>query len=124
MENWSIWESDYRFMGIVWESAPISSGQLVTLCRDKLGWKKSTTYNAIRRMCLKGLIKNENATVEIIVPKEKVQAMESRAFLERVFEGSLPSLFSSFLSGKALSQKEANELKRMIDASKEDEDDA
>lgn len=124
MENWSIWESDYRFMSIVWASAPIPSGQLVEHCRDKLGWKKSTTYNAIRRMCLKGLIKNENATVEVIFPKEKVQAMESQAFLDRVFEGSLSSLFSSFLSGKALSQKEADALKRMIDAFKEDEDNA
>jgi predicted transcriptional regulator len=96
MENWSIWESDYRFMSIVWASAPIPSGQLVEHCRDKLGWKKSTTYNAIRRMCLKGLIKNENATVEVIVPKEKVQAMESQAFLDRVFEGSLSSLSPHF----------------------------
>jgi predicted transcriptional regulator len=119
MDNFSIWDSDYRFMMVVWDSAPISSGKLVDLCRENLGWKKSTTYNAIRRMSEKGLIRNENATVEVLVPKERVQAMESRAFLERTFEGSLPQFFAAFFKGKPLSEQEAEELKKLIDEYKE-----
>ncbi len=119
MDTLNIWDSDYRFMMVVWDSAPVSSGKLVDLCRDKLGWKKSTAYNAIRRMSEKGLIRNEHATVEVLVPKEKVQAMESRAFLERTFEGSLPQFFSAFFKGKSLSEKEAEELKKLIDEYRE-----
>jgi len=116
MENTNIWDSEYRFMLIVWDTAPISSGKLVELCREKLAWKKSTTYNAIRRMCDKGLIKSENATVSVVIPKEKVQMMEGKAFLDRTFDGSLPQFIASFLNDKSISEKEAKEIKRLIDS--------
>jgi BlaI family penicillinase repressor len=120
MDKIDIWDSDYQFMMIVWQFAPVSSGRLVELSRDKLGWKKSTTYNAIRRMCEKGLIKNENATVSVIISKEFVQTQESREFLDRTFSGSLPQFLASFLNGKSISSKEAEEIKRLIDAHKEE----
>jgi predicted transcriptional regulator len=119
METLNIWDSDYRFMVVVWEHAPVGSGELVKLCRDSLGWKKSTTYNAIRRMSEKGLIRNDNAMVSVIVHKEQVQMMESDAFLSRTFDGSLPQFLTAFLNGRALSDEEANEIKRLIDAHKE-----
>lgn len=122
MDKIDIWESDYRFMQIVWEHAPVTSGRLVELSLEGLGWKKSTTYNAIRRMCEKGLIKNESAIVSVIVPKEQVQAQESHEFLERTFSGSLPQFLATFLNGKSISNKEAEEIKRLIDAHREGSD--
>ncbi len=119
MENLKLCESDYRFMLVVWENEPVASGRLVTLCAEKLGWKKPTTYTVLRKMCEKGLLKNENTVVSAIVPKEQVQAFESECFVERAFEGSLPQFLTSFLGGKTISEKEANELKRLIDAHKE-----
>ena len=122
MDKIDIWDSDYRFMQIVWAHAPVASGDLVILCREQLGWKKSTTYNAIRRMCEKCLIQNEKATVSVIIPQEQVQMQESQAFLERTFEGSLPRFVAAFLSGKAISDREAEEIRRLIDAHQEGRD--
>ena len=122
MDKIDIWDSDYRFMLIVWEHAPISSGRLVALSREQLGWKKSTTYNAIRRLCEKGLIQNDNATVSVLVPREQVQAQESEAFLARSFDGSLPRFVAAFLDGKAISSREAEEIRRLIDAHREEDD--
>ena len=122
MDKIDIWDSDYRFMQIVWAHAPVASGDLVTLCREQLGWKKSTTYNAIRRMCEKGLILNEKAIVTVLIPQELVQMQESEAFLERTFEGSLPRFVAAFLSGKAISDREAEEIRRLIDAHQEGRD--
>lgn len=119
MENLKLCESDYRFMLVVWENEPVPSGRLVTLCSDKLGWKKPTTYTVLRKMCEKGLLKNEDTIVTSIVPKKKVQAYESGHFVERAFDGSLPQFLVSFLGGKTISEKEADELKRLIDAHKE-----
>jgi len=119
MENLKLCESDYRFMLVVWESEPVTSGSLVTLCTEKLGWKKSTTYTVLRKMCEKGLLKNENTIVSTIIPKEQVQAFESECFVERAFEGSLPQFLTSFLGGKTISDKEADELKYLIDTHKE-----
>ncbi|MCR5791934.1 MAG: BlaI/MecI/CopY family transcriptional regulator [Lachnospiraceae bacterium] len=115
MEKMKLCDSDYRFMCIVWEHAPVNSGELVKLCNQSLGWKKSTTYTTIRKLCDKGYIKNENATVEVIIDKERVQADESEYFVERTFAGSLPGFLTAFLGGRKLSPEEADEIRRLID---------
>lgn len=109
-------DSDYRFMCVVWDNAPVNSGALVKLCHEKLGWKKSTTYTVIRKMCEKGYIASEDAIVSVLVSKEQVQADESAYFVERTFDGSLPGFVAAFLGGKKISDKEARMLKEMIDA--------
>ena len=93
--------------------------ELVKLCQEQLGWKKSTTYTVVRKMCEKGYIANEDATVSVLIPKEQVQAEESRYFVDRTFDGSLPGFITAFLGGKKISKKEAKLLKKMIDEHKE-----
>lgn len=119
MEYLKICDSDYRFMLIVWEHAPINSGELVKLCNQILGWKKSTTYTTIRKMCEKGYIVNENATVFVLIEKNQVQADESEYFVERTFGGSLPQFLTAFLQGKKISEKEAEKIKALIDEHRE-----
>ncbi|HOB20759.1 MAG TPA: BlaI/MecI/CopY family transcriptional regulator [Candidatus Atribacteria bacterium] len=115
MGSLKLCDSEYRFMTIVWDHAPIGSGRLVELCAEKLGWKKSTTYTVIKKLSERGFIKNENAVVEVLIPKESVQAEETDYFVERTFDGSLPNFLVAFLSGRKISQKEAEEIKRLID---------
>ncbi len=112
-------DSDYKFMTVVWENAPIGSGELVKLCREKLGWKKSTTYTTIKKLCEKGYIQNESAMVSVLIPKEEVQANESASFVDRTFEGSLPQFIAAFLNGRTISEQEAEKIRRMINESKE-----
>jgi len=108
-------DSDYRFMTIVWDHAPVGSGELVRLCQEQLGWKKSTTYTEIKRLSGKGILKNEKAVVTPLITREEIQARESDAFIERTFSGSLPGFLTAFLGGKRLSAREAEELKKLID---------
>lgn len=119
MEYLKLCDSDYRFMSIVWEHAPINSGELVKLCNASLGWKKSTTYTTIKKLCEKGYLINENAVVSVQIPKDRVQAEESEYFVERTFDGSLPHFLTAFLGGKKISNKEAEKIKALIDAHKE-----
>ena len=120
MENYKLCDSDYRFMLIVWENAPIGSGKLVELCGNKLGWKKSTTYTTIKKLSEKGFIVNDSAIVSVVIPKEKVQAVETDYFIERTFNGSLPQFIAAFLGEKKLSGKEAEEIKKLIDSHREE----
>ena len=122
MDDLKLCESDYRFMLVVWEYEPVKSGRLVILCANKLGWKKPTTYTVLRKLCEKGLLKNEGTIVTSLIPKEKVQAYESERLVERAFDGSLPMFLTSFLGGKIITQREAEELKWLIDAHKDQED--
>ena len=115
MEYLKLCESDYRFMQVVWENAPIGSGELVKKCNEILGWKKSTTYTTIRKLSEKGYIVNENAVVSVLIGRERVQADESEYFVDRTFDGSLPQFLTAFLRGKKISDKEAEKIKRLID---------
>lgn len=119
MEYLKLCDSDYRFMMIVWEHAPVNSGELVKLCNEILGWKKSTTYTAIKKMSGKGYIKNVDAIVSVLIPKDRVQADETEYFVERTFGGSLPQFLAAFLGGKKISDEEAEKIKAMIDEHKE-----
>ncbi|MCJ7854988.1 BlaI/MecI/CopY family transcriptional regulator [Lachnospiraceae bacterium NSJ-143] len=119
MENLRLCDSDYRFMLVVWENAPVGSGELVSLCRDRLGWKKSTVYTAIKKMTEKGIIQNNSAVVSVIVPKERVQAEETDYFVERTFDGSFPDLLAAFLKDRKISDKEADEIKALIESHRE-----
>jgi predicted transcriptional regulator len=119
MEELKLCDSDYRFMTLVWDNEPVNSGKLVELSLEKLGWKKSTTYTTLKKLCEKGFAQNENTVVTSLIPRESVQAFESERFVERTFEGSLPGFLAAFLGGKTISEKEAAELKRLIDEHQE-----
>ena len=115
MGSWKLCDSEYRFMCVVWDHAPLPSGELVALCAKELGWKKSTTYTMVKKLAEKGLLKNENATITVLVPRQAVQAEESAAFVERTFSGSLPAFLAAFMGGRKLKDEEAEAIRRLID---------
>lgn len=119
MNELKLCESDYRFMQVIWDEEPLASGELVERCAERLGWKKSTTYTTLKKLCEKGFAQNSETIVTSLVPRGKVQAYESERFVERAFEGSLPQFLVSFLGSKTISEAEAAELKNLIDAHKE-----
>ena len=119
MENLKISEGEYRLACIVWDNEPIPSGRLVELAAQQLGWKKSTTYTVLKKLVGRRVLKNETATVTALVPKADILREESRDVVERTFGGSLPSFFTAFMSGKTLSNAEAEELKALIDRFRE-----
>ena len=119
MDKLHLAEGDYRFMTIIWDNEPLSSRALVGLCLEKLGWKKSTTYTTLKKMCDTGFAENNGSTVTSLVEREKVQSYASEHFVDHTFGGSLPRFLAAFLGGRTISQEEAAELKRLIDQHKE-----
>ena len=120
MEFKRLSNGEARFLDIIWENEPVPSGRLVELCRERLGWKKSTTYTRLRLLVEKGYVKNEGSVVTACVSRREVQASESAYVVEQTFSGSLPGFLAAFLGGKKLSQAEAEDLKRLIDEYKEE----
>ena len=115
MQEYHLCDSEYRFMQVVWDAAPVASGRLVELCAQELGWKKSTTYTVLRKLCQREILRNEDATVVAVAKREQVQKFESQQVVERSFGGSLPAFVNAFLSEKKLSREEAEELKKLIE---------
>jgi len=115
MERFKLFDAEYKFVSIVWDNEPVKSTELVRLCSEKLGWKKSTTYTVLKKLCQRGILQNKDATVTALIRREDVQRYESKAVLDRAFDGSLPKFLTAFLSGRKLSEQEAEELRRIIE---------
>ena len=115
-----VFESEYKLACIVWEKEPISTHDLVILCAQRLGWKRTTTYTQLKRLIERGIFENKNSVVSAIIPKEAVQIRESREFLDRTFGGSLPGFIAAFAQSKALSKEDVEEIQRLIDAYQEE----
>lgn len=114
MEEYRLFDAEYRLVSLVWECEPINSTQLSRICQEKLGWKTSTTFNLVRKLCQRGILQNENATVTALVKRRQVQRYESQAVVEKSFGGSLPTFVAAFLSGKKITKEEARELEELI----------
>ena len=116
----SIGETEYKFAEIIWDNEPVNSGELVVLCEKALEWKKSTTYTVLKKLCQKGIFKNENATVTSLIKKEQVQKLVSEQLVNDKFKGSLPQFIAAFMGGKKITAKEAQQLKNLIDSYQEE----
>ena len=110
-----IGEVQERFANLVWDNEPIPSGQLVKLCEQVFQWKKPTTYTVLRKLCEKGLFKNEDGLVSVVMSQEEFYAARSEQFVEESFDGSLPAFITAFTSRKKLSAAEVEEIQQMID---------
>ena len=101
-------DGEYRFACLVWDNEPLPSGQLVALAAEGLGWKKSTTYTVLKKLCERGVLQNA----------EDVQQAESAAVVDKTFDGSLPRFVAAFLNSKPISDAEAAEIRALLDAAR------
>ena len=108
-------ESEYRFCLILWEQEPVTATEMVKLCQEQLGWKRTTTYTVIKRLSERGILKMENGIVSSLVSKEEAEASEIEDLVEKKFGGSLPAFVAAFTKHQNVSEKELDELQRMID---------
>ena len=114
MEDFTLGEQETRFANLIWDNTPINSTDLVKLAAEVMMWKKSTTYTMLRRLCERGIFKNENAVVSVVLTREEFYGGQSRKYVEDTFDGSLPRFIASFVGGKGLSEKQAEELVQLI----------
>jgi predicted transcriptional regulator len=117
--DYKMTNAEYRLSDIIWANEPIGSPELCALCEERLGWKRTTTYTVLKKLCERGIMRNESAVVTSLVKREQAQRYESRAVLEKAFGGSLPMFVAAFLNGKKLSDEEAEQLKELIDRHRE-----
>ena len=110
-----IHEGEYRFCLIMWGHEPVTAAELVKLCQEQLGWKRTTTYTVIKRLGEKGVLQNDNGTITSLVSKDAVQAYEIGELVEKTFEGSLPAFVAAFTKHQNISEEELDEVQRMID---------
>lgn len=114
MDDLRLGAIESRFADIIWDNAPLGSGELVKLAAQELGWKKSTTYTVLKKLCERGLFRNEGGMVSVQLTREEFHAMQSERFLDETFSGSLPAFIAAFSTRKKLSEEELRELEELI----------
>lgn len=119
MEEMKLGAVESRFADIIWQQEPLSSGELVKLCGEELGWKKSTTYTVLKKLCERGIFRNQDGQVTSLISRQDFHAAQSRKFVEDTFQGSLPAFIAAFTSQKRLSREEIREIRGMIDSYEE-----
>ena len=118
MEDFTLGEQETKFANLIWDNAPINSTKLVKLAAEVMKWKKSTTYTMLRRLCERGIFRNENAMVLVVLTSDEFYGSQSRMYVDDTFGGSLPKFITSFIGGKSLTDKQADELVRLINEHK------
>ncbi len=108
-------EGEYRFCRIMWDREPVTTAELVNLCQEQLGWKRSTTYTVIKRLGDRGVLKSENGVVTALVSREEVEVSEIRDLVDKKFGGSLPAFVAAFTRQQNLSERDLDAVQQMID---------
>ena len=114
MDTPKIHDSEYRLCLLRWEKEPIRSPELVRLCKERLGWKETTAYTVMKRLEERGVLKVENKIVTSLFSKDQIQQAELNEFMNKTFEGSLPAFIAAFGKRQALSDKDIEQIQRII----------
>ena len=115
MDDYKLGVVERRFADLNWDNEPISSGELVKLCETELSWKKSTTYTVLKKLCARGIFRNEQGTVTSRLSRQEFAARQSQQFVDETFHGSLPAFLAAFSRRKKLSDEEVTQLQQLID---------
>lgn len=110
-----------RFADMIWEQEPVTSSELVKLAAEAFTWKRTTTHTVLKRLCEKGLFKNQKGIVTSLLSRSQFYSMQSRKFVEDAFDGSLPDFIAAFTKNSKLTSEEAERIREMIDKAAESE---
>lgn len=115
MEKMRLGNIESRFADIVWERAPLSTSELIKLCEAEFDWKRTTTYTVLKRLSERGIFKNDNGTVTVLISKDEFYSMQSEKVVNDSFGGSLPAFIAAFTSRQNLSDDEIAEIRSIIE---------
>lgn len=115
MQYYQMGEKELLFAKLIWKHEPISSGELVKLCEKELQWKKSTTYTVLKKLCTVNYFENKDSVVTSLISYERYRGMESKSFVKKSFDDSLPCFLNAFIKQSKLSSRDIDELKQLIE---------
>ena len=113
-------EAEMQLAQIIWDNEPLPSGELVKLASERLGWKKSTTYTVLRKICENDIFQNQGTVVTALMSRDEYVRLKGERYLEENYGGSLPGFVAAFLKKKKLSKKEVEEMAKMIEDYREE----
>ena len=109
-------EGELNVMELLWSNKALAAKDISKIIKEYIGWEKNTTYTVIKRLIDKGAIKREDPgfLCRASISKRAVQNIETKALINKVFNGSLSAFLSEYLKNQDLSRAEYMELERIV----------
>jgi len=119
MDKINISDGEWKLMKLLWESAPRTIGEMVDALKSDTGWSKTTIFVMLNRLISKGAVRMEDGERAHLyypeVTRDEIAEEETESFLSRVYDGSVGMMISALADRNALTKKEINELRRILD---------
>ncbi len=126
MDQIKLTEAEWQVMEALWEHSPQTGRELTEHLEAAVGWNRSTTLTLLRRLEAKGAVVagNEDGKKAFLplLRREEAALKEAEGFLQRVYQGSLSLMVSSFAQRRKPSEAERKELRDLLRELEENDD--
>ena len=117
-KNYQLTEGEWAIIQAVWDNEPCAAPTVQEELEAQKSWTYSTVKTMMDRMVTKGLLKTERIRNLILyrsaITKIQAQRGEIMRTVKRAFDGALTPMMQFLLNNHNLSQKQLNELERLI----------
>jgi predicted transcriptional regulator len=109
-------EGELNVMELLWSNKALAAKDISKIIKEYIGWEKNTTYTVIKRLIDKGAVKREEPgfICRATISKRAVQNIETKALLNKLYNGSLITFLNEYLKNQELSRSEIMELERIL----------
>lgn len=114
MQRFGIGEMEMKMAKLLWDREGIGSGEVVKLCAEEFGWKKSTTYTMLRRLCEHGLFRNVESIVTPVMSEAQYRAKVAKDMIDDKFGGSLADMVAAVVKWYGISLEEQEKLAEVL----------
>ena len=116
MKELRLHEGELNVMELLWSNKELAAKDISEIIKEYIGWEKNTTYTVIKRLIDKGAITREDPgfICKANVTKRKIQDIETRALLDKLYSGSVSNLITDYLANQKLTGSDLTHLERII----------
>jgi len=122
-ESSKITEAEWNVMRVLWDKGPVTSSEIVEILKPTTQWSTTTIYTLINRLVNKKAVAiKEGSSPNLcyaLISKNELRKKENESFLKKVYDGSLNLMLANIVESEPFSDKEIEELKKILDESKD-----
>ena len=119
MDKTKLGAVESRFAELIWANAPMTTAALVALAKERLDWKRTTTYTVLKKLCDRGIFETKDSIISTRISKSEFHAIQSEQFVKENFQGSLPAFIAAFTARNGLSREELEQIRKLMDSFEE-----
>lgn len=112
-------DAEWSIMKVLWGKSPASFSEIIEGLEDNNDWSPKTVHTLVSRLVKKEairVIKNKKCyEYEANVAEGEMKKLETKSFLNKIYNGSVNLFVSNFLKEEKFTEEEIVELKKILD---------